>query len=263
MVKAHSAISWVNEPNTDTPINATHLNKMDNAIGVIDDRVITLDSTKATKTEVSTLVSEIQWDETNSIITFVKKNGSTFSVDLALEKLAVNLGYDEENEQLVLYLSDGTKQYVDISALIRLQEFVDSDTIAWTVTSKTVTATIKNNSITDEMIESGYLGKVQSYSETAEDNATLSISYAVGGTGSRDGEDTDNSKYYSEVASGLVDEAKATLAEANKTLEEVNKKVTETTFHVNLETGNLEYESPNYDFTVDESNGNLNWEVAL
>lgn len=263
MTKAHSPISWVNEPQTDTPINATNLNKMDNTIGIIDDRVIILDSTKATKTEVSTLIASVSFNEDTGIFTFTKKNGSTFTIDTKLEKLAINFAYDQTNERLVITLDDGTKQYVDISALIRLQEFVDSDTIAFTVTSSTVTAKIKANSITDEMIESGYLGKVQSYSESAEENATLSISYAVGGTGSRDGEDTDNSKYYSEVASGLVNDAKATLAEANATLETLNKKVAETTFNVNWETGELEYTSPSYTFTINKKTGNLEYELEV
>lgn len=262
MTKAHSPISWVNEPSTDTPINASNLNQMDNTIGVLDDRIITLDSNKATKTEVSTLISSITFDEDTGIFTFTRKNGSTFTIDTKLEKLAINFSYDETNERLVITLIDGTVQYVDISSLIRLQEFVDSDTIAFTVTSKSVTANIKANSITDEMLESGYLGQITTQAETATENATISISYAVGGTGSREGEDTDNAKYYSQVASNLISDANATLVEANKTLEEVNKKVVDTTFTVNVDTGNLEYESPNYNFTVDESTGNLNWEVA-
>ena len=63
MNKAHSAVGWVNEPATDSPLNATNLNKMDNTIGVLDDRIITLDTTKATKTEVSTLFSDVSFNE--------------------------------------------------------------------------------------------------------------------------------------------------------------------------------------------------------
>lgn len=41
-------------------------------------------------------------------------------------------------------------------------------------------------------------------STSASDSADLSQSYAVGGTGTRDGENTDNAKYYSEQASEVV-----------------------------------------------------------
>ena len=43
--------------------------------------------------------------------------------------------------------------------------------------------------------------------ETASSAATLSQSYAVGGTGTRTGEDTDNAKYYSEEAYSSVSQA--------------------------------------------------------
>ena len=63
MNKAHSAINWENYPSDETPLNESNLNKMDAAIGVIDDRVITLDTTKATKTEVATLVADVTFEE--------------------------------------------------------------------------------------------------------------------------------------------------------------------------------------------------------
>ncbi len=44
--------------------------------------------------------------------------------------------------------------------------------------------------------------------DSANNSAKLSESWAVGGTGTRVGEDTDNSKYYSKQAADLVEEAK-------------------------------------------------------
>ncbi len=76
MNKAHSAINWENYPSDETPLNESNLNKIDAAIGVIDDRVITLDTTKATKTEVATLVADVTFEESTGIITITKKNGS-------------------------------------------------------------------------------------------------------------------------------------------------------------------------------------------
>ena len=76
MQKVYSPINWENYPSDSTPINEANLNKTDRAIDIIDDRVITLDTTKASKSEVSSLVSEITYDEDTGVFTITKKNGS-------------------------------------------------------------------------------------------------------------------------------------------------------------------------------------------
>lgn len=48
--------------------------------------------------------------------------------------------------------------------------------------------------------------------DSAADSAKLSESWAVGGTGTRVGEDTDNSKHYSKQAADLIEEAKQIIA---------------------------------------------------
>lgn len=42
--KAYTRINWVNDPSTDTPLNATNLNLMDAAINTIDNRVLQLEN---------------------------------------------------------------------------------------------------------------------------------------------------------------------------------------------------------------------------
>lgn len=44
MVKAHSPINWQNYPSIATPINEANLNKMDSTIGILDDRIVELDT---------------------------------------------------------------------------------------------------------------------------------------------------------------------------------------------------------------------------
>ena len=85
---------WENYPSDETPLNESNLNKMDAAIGVIDDRVITLDTTKATKTEVATLVADVTFEESTGIITITKKNGSKVMIDTQMEKIAINFEPD-------------------------------------------------------------------------------------------------------------------------------------------------------------------------
>lgn len=217
--KLFTRINWKNRPSTATALNETNLNKSDYALDKIDDRVITLDTTKADISVVNEMVSDIDIDETTGIITVTYKNGSTKTFDTNLEKIAVNFDFDKNTQQLILVMPDGTRQYIDLSAFITQYEFSDSDTIAFSVNSSgTISAIIKSGSVTDDMIESGYLanikieaGKAKTYSENAylsqqnaEIDATNAQSYAIGGTGSRDGEDTDNAKYYKEQAQEIL-----------------------------------------------------------
>lgn len=51
---------------------------------------------------------------------------------------------------------------------------------------------------------SGYSDTSKSYSNTANTNALMAKSYAEGGTGLRDGEDTNNAKYYSQIAGAIA-----------------------------------------------------------
>ena len=59
MNKAYSRINWENYPSDETPINESNLNKIDSATDTLDNRIISLDNTKATKTEVATLVQDL------------------------------------------------------------------------------------------------------------------------------------------------------------------------------------------------------------
>ena len=206
MQKVYSRIDWENYPSDKTPINETNLNKMDSALDEVDNRIVEQDTIKATKTEVSDLVKDISFDENTGIITVTKKNGSSITIDTSMEKIAINFDYDAETQQIVLTLIDGTKQYIDLSALITQYEFIDTDTVIFSIsTDGKVSAIVKDGSITEDKLQPNYLAKIkvetaksQTYMNNAEASAINSQSWAIGGTSTRDGEDKDNSKYYSE-----------------------------------------------------------------
>ena len=227
MNKTYGRINWENYPSDETPLNESNLNKIDVATDEIDNRVITLDTTKATKEEVSTLVQDVTFEEKTGIITIVKKNGSKITIDTQLEKIAVNFSYNAETQQIILTLIDGTKQYIDLAALITQYEFLDSDTVAFSIDSAgKVSAIVKEASIQEKHLQPNYLADIKveaakaqasqsaaaksesnaKASETAAaasesnaaESATKAQSYATGGTNSRTGEDTDNAKYYSQ-----------------------------------------------------------------
>lgn len=217
--KVFSRINWKNRPNKTTALGAGNLNKGDYAIDELDNRVIQLDALKADMNEVNGMVLDVSLDAATGVMTITYKDGSEKTYNTNLQKIAVNFGYDSETERLILTMPDGTTQYVDLSALITQFEFLDSDTIAFSVDSSgKVSATIKNGSITEAMLETGYLANIktevakaeaaasqaQSSATSSDYNAQLSRSYAIGGSGIREGEDTDNAKYYCEHANELT-----------------------------------------------------------
>lgn len=235
MNKTYGRINWENYPSDETPLNESNLNKIDVATDEIDNRVITLDTTKATKEEVSTLVQDVTFEEKTGIITIVKKNGSKITIDTQMEKIAVNFSYNAGTQQIILTLIDGTKQYIDLAALITQYEFLDSDTVAFSIDSAgKVSAIVKEASIQEKHLQPNYLADIkvevakaqasQSAAATSESNAAASAtkaqSYATGGTNSRTGEDTDNAKYYSQQSAQSQSAAATSADTANTKAEE-------------------------------------------
>jgi hypothetical protein len=88
-------------------------------------------------------------------------------------------------------------------------------------------------------------------------NVLLSESFAHGGTGVRAGEDTDNSKYYSNVSKSEALNAKSIMENSEEILEKVRLHGTYTAFSVDFTTGEVEYVSPSYTFTVNKETGEL------
>lgn len=215
MNKAYNRINWENYPSMDTPLNEQNLNRMDGSLDEIDNRVITLDTTKATKEEVSPLIKEISFNESNGVFTITRKNGSKFTIDTKLEKIAINFGYDPVTQRISLTLIDGTIQYIDLSALITQYEFMDTDTVSFFIDENgKISAIVKEGSIQEKHLRPNYLAEIKveaakaQLSESnaaqsavdAENSKKLAESYTHGGTGIREGEDDDNAKKYKELA---------------------------------------------------------------
>lgn len=81
-----------------------------------------------------------------------------------------------------------------------------------------VSAIVKEGSIEEKHLEPNYLAKIKVEAAKAETSradaaasATKAESYAVGGTGSREGEDSDNAKYYYQQAKDVSEGLKGGL----------------------------------------------------
>lgn len=230
VIKVYTRINWLNKSESlTTPLGKTNLNKMDKAINLIDDEVVSMsakideiDTTKVSADQLNNMVTDVSFNDKNGVISITKHNGTVLNIDTAMEKIAVNFEYNAQTQQLILTLENGDKQYIDMSALITQYEFKDTDTIAFSVDSDgKVSASIKSCSITKTMLSSEVMSAITlsennaaASAQAAAQSATnaeldskMSQSYAVGKSGIRDGEDTDNSKYYSEQAKKYAGEA--------------------------------------------------------
>lgn len=229
MNKAYSRINWENYPSDATPINKVNLNRVDSATDILDDRVITLDTTKATKTEVATLVMDVAFEESTGIITVTKKNGSKITIDTQMGKIAVNFDYDPVTEQIILTLIDGTKQYIDLSALITQYEFLDTDTVAFIIgTDGKVSAIVKEGSIEEKHLEPNYLAKIKvevAKAETSQQAAAKSETNAKASENAAKASET--AAKTSETNAKASETAAAKSATAAKT-SETNAKASET-----------------------------------
>ncbi len=230
VIKVYTRINWLNKSESlTTPLGKTNLNKMDKAINLIDDEIVSMsakvdeiDTTKVSADQLNNMVTDVSFNDKNGVISITKHNGTVLNIDTAMEKIAVNFEYNAQTQKLILTLENGEKQYIDMSALITQYEFKVTDTIAFSVDSSgKVSASIKSGSITKAMLSSEVMSAItlsennaaasaQAAAQSATNadmDAKLAQSYSVGKSGIRDGEDTDNSKYYSEQAKKYADEA--------------------------------------------------------
>lgn len=219
MEKAYNKIKWENQPSTGTPLGARLLNQQSEAINLIDDRVVAMDTQKLSVEVANTMVKSFDMDTTSGIITVTLLNGTVYTWDLNIEKIPVSLSMTED-AVLVLTTADGETYTADLKNLIDTYIFEDSNTLAFSMTSqadgKHVTAEVKDGSITEDKLQPNFLADVKAevskataQADRSEEQALISQSYAVGGSGVREGESTDNSKYYAEQAKNYMDAAQA------------------------------------------------------
>jgi hypothetical protein len=208
--KVYTRINWEDYPSENTDLDAYHLNQMDSAIDALDNRIISQDALKVDKSAINGNIADWTMDETTGVITITKYNGEKIIFDLNIEKIPVGFSMSDDGI-ITMTTEDGTQFKADIGSMIPVLTFEDSATIAVSVTgtgkNKTYSFSIKTGSVTDAMLQPNYLADIRvesanasAYAQSANAKSVLAESYAIGGTGTREGEDTDNAKYYMEQA---------------------------------------------------------------
>ena len=279
MNKLYYPINWENYPSEATPINESNLNKIDSGLNNLDNRVIEQDAIKLSKTDASNDIVNWTMDEDTGVITVTRRNGEKIIFDLNIEKIPVSFSLSDDGI-LTMVTDDGTIFTANIGAMIPILTFEDSDEIYVSVSgtgiNKTYSFSIKDNSITENKLQPNFLAdiKVQSASASlsasnAETSATQAQSYAVGGTGTRDNENTDNAKYYKEQAQSVGNAVPTYLSQISAAgesqLSRIQNALDDATvnFQVDLSTGHLNYTGcSSFVFDVNETNGHLEWRLA-
>lgn len=239
MNKAFDNFTWENYPSKNTALEANRLNGINRAIDTIDDRVIKMDTAKLDKATANTMVQNVEFNETTGIFTITKLNGSKLQIDTKLEKIIVNFRFDEVLQRLIITLDDGTVQYVDISALIAQYEFINSDTITFTLgTNGRITATVNNGSITGDMLEPNYLAHIKLSEEQTKAYAEQAKTKA------------EDCGIYAEQAKANAELADKNANSVSGTVDIINKKLELASFSIN-NNGHLIYtDNTSYSFQL-------------
>ncbi|GAA6512238.1 hypothetical protein K360107B91_54060 [Enterocloster bolteae] len=195
--KYYSPFTWRDKPSIESPINAVHLNHMEDGINEMDNRILILAQDKADAADMANVIIDFTMDDTTGIMTFTRFDGSTFTHDTAVEKIALNCYLEGDN--FVLELADGTKQKVSLSKFIDTYTFSSTDTIRITANGKNISADIPDGKITLAKLEPTILSTIRQYTPdaqtskgVAEQAASTAQGWAIGGTGF----EGNNAKYY-------------------------------------------------------------------
>lgn len=195
--KYYSPFTWRDKPSIESPINAVHLNHMEDGINEMDNRILILAQDKADAADMANVIIDFTMDDTTGIMTFTRFDGSIFTHDTAVEKIALNCYLEGDN--FVLELADGTKQKVSLSKFIDTYTFSSTDTIRITANGKNISADIPDGKITLAKLEPTILSTIRQYTldaqtskGVAEQAASTAQGWAIGGTGF----EGNNAKYY-------------------------------------------------------------------
>lgn len=132
--------------------NQSEVNTVKSDLNTVQNKVNTI---------ASSYIKNVGYVESTGLFTFTLQDGTTKSIDLAIEKVVANFTYDSNTNNLILTLADGTKQTVPLTGLIDDFDGVDGQTIKVTVSSDNkISAEVKGKVIGEEHLTDALLNKI-------------------------------------------------------------------------------------------------------
>lgn len=207
----YTIIGWLNFPDKSTPLNQKNLRYMDNGILQCAQHILALSQDKLEKSDAAKFITGWTIDTHTWVVTVTHKDGTVESYDFPIEMLPTRLDLDAENN-LVLVQQDGTTKKISFERFV--YQFGSTATVSIARDGNHITANVVDGSITLDKLEPSVMSTLRQYMLDAQTAAgeseryyTASKSWAVGGTGSRDGEGEDNSQWYCQQAKEEADRA--------------------------------------------------------
>jgi hypothetical protein len=143
----------------------------------IADRYTKTETETLVANDTNNLVSDVDVNLTTGVITITKKDGTTVTFDTALEKVPAKFEIVENGDTYALKITnqDGTVTQADITQFMNVYNFNNSDEVAFEVNEtgnkKTVTASIRANSIGLDKLSLSVVSTLEGYMTSAKDSA--------------------------------------------------------------------------------------------
>lgn len=166
-----------------SPVSETTVEGLQTLVSALQERVSTIENKESAwdgaVTDVAAIkakyIKEVAYAEDTGIFTFTLQDGTTKTVDLAIEKVVTNFAYDADSKNLVLTLADGSTQEVPMTAFID-DYTVEEDALQIQLaisTDNKISATIVDGSITEAQLSSGITEKLAQIQDGVDAKAAL------------------------------------------------------------------------------------------
>lgn len=166
-----------------SPVSETTVEGLQTLVSALQERVSAIENKESAwdgaVTDVAAIkaryIKEVAYAEDTGIFTFTLQDGTTKTVDLAIEKVVTNFAYDADSKNLVLTLADGSTQKVPMTAFID-DYTVEEDALQIQLaisTDNKISATIVDGSITEAKLSSGITEKLVQIQDGVDAKAAL------------------------------------------------------------------------------------------
>lgn len=166
-----------------SPVSETTVEGLQTLVSALQERVSAIENKEAAwdgaVTDVAAIkakyIKEVAYAEDTGIFTFTLQDGTTKTVDLAIEKVVTNFAYDADGKNLVLTLADGSTQKVPMTAFIddyTVEEGALQVQLAISDDNK-ISATIVDGSITEAKLSSEVTDKLSQIQDGVDAKASL------------------------------------------------------------------------------------------
>lgn len=202
---------------------------IDSIVDDLDSRYTKTETDTKISTETNNLIEKIEFTADDGKFKITTKGGKETVIDTVLEKVPASFELVTESGKQYLKVTnqDGTSSQTDVTALFNVYRFEDSDTIDFTESpTYTVTAIVKNNSITLDHLSLAAVSTLEGYVSSAAGSATAAAGSATEAETSANNASTfaQSAKGYSESAASSKNAAEASATAAAIAAQTANSK---------------------------------------